>query len=144
MSLTSRPTSPKRAHRPSAKPEVCVVNVPLSAIRPSPENDQLYHPIAFDNPNFLALVESVAERGVLEPVIVTADGWIISGHRRHAAATAAGLRSIPIRRLSICRDDDCDEFVRLLREHNRQRVKTYDESIREEIILIDSDDAYAH
>ena len=40
------------------------------------------------------------------------------------------------------RADDLDRFVRLLREHNRQREKSRDERLREEVICVDPEDAY--
>jgi ParB-like chromosome segregation protein Spo0J len=140
MSLVTLPNSRrKRRHRPAE-----IETAPLHTIHPSPENDQIYHPINPDDPAFVELVASIRERGVLEPIIITADGWIVSGHRRHAAARAAGQPTVPCRRLAIRRVDDPDAFVRLLREHNRQRVKTFDERMREEIVSVDPADAYAH
>lgn len=45
------------------------------------------------------LVASVQTAGVIEPIVVTANGphgyTIVAGHRRHAAATAAGLATVP-------------------------------------------------
>ena len=116
----------------------------VDAVFPSPENDDLYHPVDRNDPSFKSLVASIGDRGILEPIIVTQDNFIVSGHRRHAAAQAAGLDTIPCRRIDVWREDDGDEFVRLLREHNLQRVKTFDERVREELVSVNSDDAYAH
>jgi ParB-like nuclease domain len=119
--------------------------VSIASIQPSPENDQIYHPIQTDDPGFVAMVESVRDRGILEPIIADCDGWIISGHRRFAAAIAAGLTEVPVRTLNdVSREDDIEGFVRLLREHNRQREKTFDERVREELASVDSADAYEH
>jgi hypothetical protein len=65
---------------------------------------------------------------------VSADGWLLSGHRRHVAAQLAGLTEVPCRVHPIRRDTDADGFVRLLREFNRQRVKSFAEIAREEIM----------
>ena len=59
--------------------------IPMVDIYPSPENAKLYHPINSDDPDVLALAHSIAERGLLEPLVVTRDHYIISGHRRYAA-----------------------------------------------------------
>lgn len=121
---------------------VPVSDVLLSHCRPSPENDRLYKPIDPTDPEFLKLVESVSERGVREPIVLTLDGWIVSGHRRRAAAAAAGLTAVPARYEPVRRGDDVDAFVKLLREYNRQRVKTRDERLREAIVDVDPDEAY--
>jgi hypothetical protein len=114
--------------------------VPLASIRPSPENDQLYKPVDYNDPDFRALVASIRERGVLQALVVTLDGFILSGHRRYAAARVAGLDEVPVQRESILHADP--QFVPLLREYNRQRVKTLDEVLREEIVSANPEAAY--
>jgi len=108
--------------------------LPLAGIRPSTENELLYRPIDPDDPDVQALAESIRNLGIQEPIVVSADGFILSGHRRYVAAGLAGLTEAPCRVHSISRQDDHDGFVELLREFNRQRVKTFDESLREEIV----------
>lgn len=115
--------------------------VSVSKIKPSKENDQLYRPVDLDDPQTIALAESIREFGVREPLVLTLDGFILSGHRRYAAAKLAGLKKVPVRREKIRRSDP--QFVRLLREYNRQREKTLDERLREEIVSVDVDDAYS-
>lgn len=117
--------------------------IPMVDIYPSPENAKLYHPINSDNPNVLALAHSIAERGLLEPLVVTRDHYIISGHRRYAAAWLAGLDKLPCRISSmISRTEDPDAFIVALREHDRQRVKSLDETIREAVASADPEIAY--
>lgn len=43
---------------------------------------------------------------------------------------------------SVRREEDLDKFLELLREYNRQREKSFDERLREEIISADPDEAY--
>jgi hypothetical protein len=114
--------------------------VPIFDIRPSPENEQLYRPVDPNDPDILALAESIERDGILEPLVATRDGFIISGHRRYAGAKIAGLRKVPCRKINITRDSP--EFLKLLREHNRQRIKSRDEILREEIASIDPEDAH--
>jgi hypothetical protein len=118
-------------------------HVPVWKIRPSPENDQLYRPINPEDPEIIALSESIRDRGLLEPLAITVDGYILSGHRRFAAAKLAGLTEVQCRIIQIHREGNIDEFVRLLREHNRQRDKSRDEKLREELVSINPDDAHA-
>ncbi len=43
------------------------------------------------------LTESIRDHGVIEPLIVTPDGRLLSGRRRIAAAKQAGLNAVPVR-----------------------------------------------
>lgn len=120
-----------------------VVLVPIDSVRPSPENNELYAPPDADAPEMRQLIESIRARGVLEPLKVTKDGFIISGHRRHFAAHQAEQQTIPILRDSRARDEFTnDEFLQLLAEPNRQRVKTIPEMAREAVALTSPADAY--
>src|SRR5262245_16119699 len=93
----------------------------IYAISPSPENARLYRPVTPDDPATIDLADSIREHGILEPLVVSADYYIISGHRRHCAARIAGHIELPCRVLDIRRGDEeqaSDDFLRLLREHN--------------------------
>jgi hypothetical protein len=109
-------------------------------IRPAPENELVYRPVTLDDPEIHALAESIIEHGLKEPIVITKDLYILSGHRRQAASRLAGLRKIPCRVEDITRSDP--EFETLLCEYNRQRVKSFDEVVREQVVLINPEDAY--
>ena len=82
--------------------------------------------------------------GVRSPLIVSLDLFIMSGHRRHKAAGLAGLLAVPCIILPIRRSDyTSDQWLVILREHNRQRDKDRSEKLREEIVSINPDDAHA-
>ena len=115
--------------------EVCT-----HVIMPASLNDQLYDPIDESDPSFLALVESIREHGILEPLVVSSDAYILSGHRRHAAASQLSLKRIPVRiRYDVSYLRDRDTFLQLLASYNRQRTKTTAEQFREEIVLMSDD-----
>ena len=116
--------------------------VPVSEIKPSPENDQLYRPVDRSDPEIIELAESIKKHGLKEPIVITADNWILSGHRRYAACCRLGLTEVPVRVEPIHREHDIDAFVLLLREHNRQREKSFDEKVREELLTINPEQAY--
>ncbi len=122
-----------------------VRSVCVHDIRPSPENTRLYRPVDHTDPDVIALAESIREHGVREPLVITEDGYLLSGHRRLTAARMAGLEAVPCR-VEPIRHADCDqdEILRLLREFNRQRVKSVDELLREEVVSADPDAAYAN
>ena len=118
-----------------------ITHLAPEGIHPSPENDTIYNPVAPTDPDFLAFVASVREHGrIIEPLIVTRDRFIISGHRRHAAAMIAGLDRVPCRIEDFNRGDP--RFLLMLRECNRQRVKTLDETLREEVVSADPEESY--
>ena len=94
------------------------------------------------DPEVIALAQSIREHGVLDPLVISEDRFIISGHRRHVAAQLAGRKRVPCRRQPIRRSRDPDGFLVLLREHNRHRDKSYDETIREEIVSANPEEPY--
>jgi hypothetical protein len=124
----------------ASRPKVRLVRLSLDSIRPSRQNDLIYRPIRADDPDIRELARSIKRDGLLEPIIVARDGYIISGHRRHAACRLAGLREVDCRVEDITRDDP--EFAKLLVEHNRQRVKGFDEVVREQVITCNPENAY--
>ena len=117
--------------------------VPISQIEPSRENELLYRPVVATDPEIRALADSIRANGVLEPLVISADYFVISGHRRLMAARIAELQVVPCYIDSIRRDVDPGKFVTLLREHNRQRDKTNEEKLHEEIASIDPEEAWA-
>ena len=80
--MTRATRKPKAAHQ-------AIVMVRLCDIRLSPENDVLYKPVDFSDPAIIALAESIREHGLREPLVLSTDSYILSGHRRYAAATLA-------------------------------------------------------
>ena len=56
---------------------VSIRQIPLSEISPSPENDEVYRRIDPDDPVIVAMAESMLlPEGVLEPLVVSLDGFI--------------------------------------------------------------------
>lgn len=107
--------------------------LPWSLVRPHPLNDKLYRPVKKDDPDVRALARSIALEGLLEPLVVTLDHFILSGHRRHVACGLAGLSEVRVRYENVHSADE-SRCLELLREYNRQRVKSFDEILREEIV----------
>jgi hypothetical protein len=122
--------------------QVPILLILVERLIPSPENDTLYRPVDPADPEIVEMADSVRAHGIQEPLIVTADHYIISGHRRLIAAKLAGLAGVPCKVLDFCKDDDHDQFMQLLRECNRQRIKTFDEKLREVIVSANPEVAY--
>jgi hypothetical protein len=105
-----------------------------------PQNDQLYRPVSAEDPEIVALAASIREHGLGEPLVITTDNYIVSGNRRYAACKLAGLTRVPCRRLAI--DSTDPAVLPLLREYNRQRVKSLDEVLREEVVSANPEEAH--
>lgn len=114
----------------------------VSSLKPSPENLKLYKLVEEDDSEIVKLAESIRKCGLHEPLVVTADGYIVSGHRRHAALLRIGQVVVTCRVLAVRRDSmNSDDYIALLRDHNRQRIKSVAEQVREELVDIDPEQA---
>ncbi len=116
--------------------------VSISKIRVSGLNDRLYKQVDPDDPAIKDLADSICEQGLLEPLVISEDYFILSGHRRFAAIQMTDLEEIPCEIRQGVRLGD-PNFLRLLREYNRQRVKGVDEIIREQAVDASDSDKQA-
>lgn len=117
--------------------------IKLADLLPAPENEHLYRRVDPSDPEIIELAKSIKKYGVKEPLVISKDRYILSGHRRHCAAGIAGRKTVPCLVENITRSKSPDKFLTLLREHNRQRDKALDEKLREEIVSANPDEAYA-
>lgn len=120
---------------------------PLNHLRPARENGLLYDRFTpHDDEDDANLYWSIQREGIREPLHISADGYILSGHRRYAAACWLGLTVAPC----IVADDvvfnelTADERVGLLATYNKQRDKSHAERLREAMQEISPDEAYQH
>jgi hypothetical protein len=98
--------------------------VAIERIKPSPENEEIYGPIDFHtDPALQSTIDSIERRGLEEPIILTVDYYILSGHRRFVAVQHLGWKKVPVRFSKIRRDESTD-YHRLLTEYNPQRIKS--------------------
>lgn len=114
----------------------------LSRIEPCPENNVVYTPQSLDDPDIVDLIKSIRANGLLEPIQISADNVIISGHRRAFCAFHAGLREVPVIRREISYSRDREVFLKLLVEANTQRKKTGAILRREAAMKIDPEQAH--
>ena len=76
----------------------------------------------------LDLVESIKQKGILEPIVIKEDNTILSGHRRWMASKDLKMDRIPCRVIRFLDKDDEEES---LIEFNRQRQKNITQKMRE-------------
>jgi ParB/RepB/Spo0J family partition protein len=67
---------------------------PIDALSPNGDNPRT--DIRSD-PGFDGLVASIRSQGIITPLLITEDGMILAGHRRHEAALVIGLERVPVR-----------------------------------------------
>ena len=96
----------------------------VSKLKPHPVNLEIYGDTEVDG----AFLESVKTHGILEPLIAKPDGTIISGHRRWKAAVALCLDEVPCRVVEYTSELAEQEAII---EYNRQRVKTFEQKMKE-------------
>ncbi|MDD2224370.1 MAG: ParB/RepB/Spo0J family partition protein [Pseudomonas sp.] len=119
-------------------------NFPVSAIQEASDNDLLYDRFGMANRDDADLAYSILEFGIQEPLTLSADGVLLSGHRRLAAAKYWRMETVPVRVLDDVVFNALSGAKRLevLRRHNQQREKSPGERIREKLLGIDP--AVAH
>ena len=96
----------------------------VDSLKPHPLNSQIY---SSSKPDEL-LLESIRANGLLEPVVVDLQNRVISGHRRVEALKILGIDRVQVRTIN---ENDSQRLEELLIEHNRYRVKTASELVRE-------------
>lgn len=95
-----------------------VMQAPVELIHPNPRQPRVH----FDEAQLTELAASIRERGILQPLIVTAgEGGtfiLIAGERRLQAARKAGLKTVPV----LVRQADSLEMLELALIENVQRA----------------------
>lgn len=116
-SSASTPSAPGPKKAPASTP--LVIMRAVAQLRPHDENAKIYG----DKESVDDLCTSISRNntGVLEALLITEDGRVISGHRRYRAALKLGLMEVPVR---IFESEDEIEILNALLEHNRHRIKT--------------------
>jgi hypothetical protein len=99
-----------------------VIFLPIGNIKPSPENDDLYGVIELDAA-MNTLIESIMSYGLANPLILTRDGYLLSGHRRFFACKQIGMEEVPCMiNMNVARTGN-DDFHRDLAAYNSNREK---------------------
>lgn len=119
-------------------------NFPVSSIQVATENEQLYGPFGIANGDDADLVRSIRKNGIKEPLTLSADHVLLSGHRRLAAAKHLCLDIVPVRVLQdiVFFTLPAQERLEVLRLFNQQREKSPGERIKEKLLDIDPREAH--
>lgn len=113
-------------------------------LQPAPENKHLYDDFAPQaDSDDAKLYWSIKENGIQEPLHISKDMIILSGHRRHAAAEWLGMESVPcIVRDVVFSELDQNEKIKQLAIYNKQRDKSNAEKTREAMIGIEQEKSW--
>ena len=111
-------------------------------IRPALENEFIYNGFSLANEDDRNLVDSIRRKGILEHLTISADGVLLSGHRRHNAAKVLHMETVPVVVHPVVFEDiEKDARFKLLRDFNQHRDKTFDERTTEALLSVDADGA---
>jgi hypothetical protein len=117
-----------------------IVELPTRDIKPAPVNAKVYKPVDPEDQELQALAGSICQFGLQEPLVITVDNVVVSGHRRLVACRLAGLKTVPCRRIGLRSWDP--EFLQTLVAFNHQRIKSLDERVREAVVAADPTEAH--
>ena len=105
------------------------MKIPINQLKTCPINSEIYRDSDVGD-----LVNSIGEVGLLQPIVVTPENIIISGHRRFKAIQSLGWTEVEVEVKEV--DDDSIPLYIVL--FNQSRNKGASELIREIIVLMDS------
>ena len=103
------------------------MKIPINQLKTCPINSEIYRDSEVGD-----LVNSIGEVGLLQPIVVTPDNTIISGHRRYKSIQSLGWTEVEVKEVD---EDSIPLYVVLF---NQSRNKVASELIREIMVLMDS------
>lgn len=134
MHNTTKTTKPKKWD---------LSHFPVQQVQVARENDLLYDRFGIANLDDHELTLSIRDHGIQEPLTLSSDHVLLSGHRRFAAASYLGLADVPVRIVAVDFNSlTKTERIETLRLHNHQREKSPTERIKEKLLTIDPAKAY--
>ena len=105
------------------------MKIPINLLKTCPINSEIYRDSDVGD-----LVNSIGEVGLLQPIVVTPDNLIISGHRRFKAIQSLGWTEVEVEVKEV-EEDSIPLYIVLF---NQSRNKVASELIREIMVLMDS------
>ena len=102
------------------------MKIPINQLKTCPINSEIYRDSDVGD-----LVNSIGEVGLLQPIVVTPDNTIISGHRRFKSIQSLGWTEVEVEVKDIP-EDEIDVHIVL---YNQSRVKVATEMLREIKVL---------
>lgn len=94
-----------------------VMHIKLSGLKCHPRNEELFSNMTGEA--FEQFKESILLKGIMQPLIVSSDMTIISGHQRYRAAQELGLDKVPIIIKEDINDDDDKDLSLIISNFQR-------------------------
>jgi len=101
-------------------------NISINSLKPHEKNDYFFDDMT--GSKWYEFIESIRTSGVIEPIVVTRDFTIVSGHQRVRACNELGITEIPARVKDYA---DEDAIIKDLLETNVRQRGNIDWSCRE-------------
>ena len=105
------------------------MKIPINRLKTCPINSEIYRDSDVGD-----LVNSIGEVGLLQPIVVTPDNTIISGHRRFKSIQSLGWTEVEVE----VKEVEEDSIPLYIVFFNQSRNKVASELIREIMVLMDS------
>jgi ParB family transcriptional regulator, chromosome partitioning protein len=94
-------------------------------LKPHPDNPRGEIPV--DSEEIRQLAEDISKRGIIQPIVITPDNFILAGHRRRVASILAGLESVPVVYRELKTDEFAEDFF-LAENMQRQDLSPLEEA----------------
>ena len=120
-----------REGEPSVVEEISMMAV--DEIKPHPKNVEVYGDVEKDG-SVAGLAQSISAAGIREPLVVTSEGVLVSGHRRLRAARSLNMTEVPVR---VFQSTDETEVKVALLAFNVHRIKTKRQIIEEGLLCLE-------
>jgi hypothetical protein len=96
-----------------------VTQLEVDRLIPHPLNQEIYGDPR-TSPDFGELVASIRAFGILEPIIISVEYIVLSGHRRLAAAIDLGMTYVPTRMVAGLSKKEQKELIVTLNQHRKR------------------------
>jgi hypothetical protein len=94
----------------------------INKIKHHPLNERIYSLSGIET-----LMESIEQVGLLQPITIDQNNYVVSGNRRFEASKRLGLKKIEVHKINVKKGDE----ILTLIHFNRQRIKSVQEHLNE-------------
>lgn len=108
------------------------MKIRINNLKPHPKHSEIYQTPKDIRSEWKDLFTSIEENGMMQPLIISQDNTIISGHRRWKVVNELGWDEVKVEKINV----DEEKFNSMLVQLNTNREKTHAEKINEVLFLL--------
>ena len=108
------------------------MKIRINNLKPHPKHSEIYQTPKDIRSEWKDLFTSIEENGMMQPIIISQDNTIISGHRRWMVAKNLSWNEVKVEKINV----DEEKFNSMLVQLNTNREKTLAEKINEVLFLL--------